>query len=281
MDRYMLGLMSLEERATFEARLALDEMAREQFARFREMWEGDRFDSRRHGVALPPESRERSRWGQAFGFWRMGMGLATLGLLLWTGSSWFGGSFQTGHRVLPYADGGFTTKRDGEKPLGVPSLRKARKRPLLAMRIKGASAPGAKQTSKPSLVIALWRGETIVQARSGQRFVAGDRLRLAYRWYRGGYVFLAHQEGAKVEPLYPRSEQVSSLQIQEDGVVLLPGSLEVSGSGMRDEWLLACFSKHPISWGDLKQGLVSLTKKTEGHSLRECEHVLRFLIRRE
>ncbi|MCB9641675.1 MAG: hypothetical protein H6728_01230 [Myxococcales bacterium] len=285
MDRYMLGVMSLEEQTAFESRLAWDEVARAQFARFREMWEEDRFDRLHQRVVFPPESQEHDLLRRSLRFARWGMGFAAFGLLLWTGSTWWGGPLGTQRRVHPFVDGGSAEHRVVPKRKKPHELKKAEPLgalPKVAMQPKGAN-PHASPTKnvEPALVVALRRGEKTVQARSGQRFVSGDRLRLAYRWRQGEYVFLAHQEGEKVTPLFPRKLASESRRIEDDGLVLLPGSLEVSGDSASEEWLVACFSTRPLSWNRFQQGLVSFHKKVDVHPLRECSHVVRFLIRRE
>ncbi len=134
---------------------------------------------------------------------------------------------------------------------------------------------------EPTMVVALMRGGKITQAQSGQRFLKGDRLRLAHRWERGGYVFWVHREGETVTPLYPRDGKMESAQVVSGEMVLLPGSLEVSGEGRKEEWLVACFSRRPVSLERLRAALVSLPKKMDRHASSVCDYRLHFLVRRE
>ncbi len=150
------------------------------------------------------------------------------------------------------------------------------------MRTKGAlDGADVVRAGEPAMVVALLRGEEITQAQSGQRFVTGDRLRLAHRWKRGGYVFWVHREGDTVTPLYPREGKMESVAILSNEMILLPGSLEVSGAIKKEEWLVACFSRRPVSLGRLHAALVSLPKKMDRHALTLCDHTLAFFVRRE
>ncbi|MCK6511189.1 hypothetical protein L6R29_14595 [Myxococcota bacterium] len=149
------------------------------------------------------------------------------------------------------------------------------------MRTKGSVDRVWASGTEPTMVVALMRGGKITQARSGQHFLKGDRLRLAHRWERGGYVFWVHRQGKTVTPLYPREGKMESVQVVSGEMMLLPGSLEVSGDGREEEWLVACFSRRPVSLGRLRAALVSLPKKMDRHALSVCDHRLHFLVRRE
>ncbi|TNE50990.1 MAG: hypothetical protein EP343_06015 [Deltaproteobacteria bacterium] len=136
----------------------------------------------------------------------------------------------------------------------------------------------------PVLMVALQRKGKVRPARSGEMFYLGDKIRLAYRWDYPGYVFFLHRDRrSQATPLYPSEATRPSIQTQQGGNQLLPGSLEVEGKPDGFEEIWACFSTQPLSWQAVTRSLptqTSLQLRWEPGPRKQCNYLIRFLLRR-
>jgi hypothetical protein len=132
----------------------------------------------------------------------------------------------------------------------------------------------AKGNTDPKWFVAQLRHGQVKRAKSGQVFPHGTRLRLAYRWAKGGYVFVVHRDAkGTISPLYPPESNQPSLRIKSPKAVLLPGSLVVEASHDGNEEIISCFSHKPLRFVNVKQQIAHPTRKGK------CVQLKHFLLR--
>ncbi len=137
-----------------------------------------------------------------------------------------------------------------------------------------------KGTHVPKIYVAHQHEGQVKQAHSGDTFINGSALRLAYKWGKSGFLLVWHQDNkGNITPIYPSEASQPGLYLTANKTQLLPGSLLVEGPSDGPEWIWSCFSHKALSHQDIRQEQHKTHHKQLSRT-EQCTYLIRFVMNR-
>lgn len=290
LDRHLLGLESVEEKAEAEAHIAQCELCAGEVKE----WQLARAQPVSLPAPLPSVEGAESAEGEVTLWARLQSFFGTKGMIWMPVASaacalviliWVARPGEQPFSTIPARPN--PPKADTRQP--VPHTRDNPHKKAATPKAK-TPGPGIfrqKGEARPLLLVERARDGERKEVPSGTLFREKDEVQLSYRWVAGGYLFLLFQDQAgEWSPLFPAEKTERSALIPQGGVQKLPDTFEVSGPAKGWERVWGCFSVTPVTYQEARLAVVALASKKQAATQKQpqegttCRWVVRFALRR-